>query len=605
MALMCSDKDFLATRIGYKLALQGPCVTVQSACSTSLVALHTACQALLAQECDMALAGGACVKVPQAAGYLYREGGMLSRDGTCRPFDAEASGTVFGSGAGIVVLKRHLDALADGDDILAVIAGTAINNDGNRKASYTAPSVEGISEVVRQALEFADLPPHAVGYVECHGTGTALGDPIEVRALRAALGGDEASHPGCLLGSVKGHVGHLESAAGIAGFIKAVCCVREAWLPPTLHFRQANPLLGIQESFLEVVGAGRPWADARPRVAAVVSLGVGGTNAAALVRQATLPPPPPTGCRWHALPCSARSREALQAQLDAMRTLPCDAAPEWLADVSWTLSVGRQAHAWRAAWVVDGHSGQAVLIPPCEVRTGLATTPSTTLYLPSSAPARPCDEPLWASLAAALRSEIDRTAGAARANGAGAASLQDFVVRVATARWWHALGVTVSRKVADGPGSLAAAYLDGAWTLEQVLKTIADAAAGDCELLHVEPTGLHVADGTATPPRTLCPLPPQRRVESIADLRRIAPEAVWITLENADGTFAGPGEDEQQAPGRVGRVGAAARASVDARRGGVSGGALRRRTPAADIDPARRRPQQRPPLVVKPFRSLP
>src|SRR6185295_9178756 len=221
--------------------LKGPSVNVQTACSTSLVAVHLACQALLAGDCDMALAGGVAVRSPQNTGYLYEEGGILSPDGHCRAFDVRAQGTVTGNGIGIVVLKPLAQALADGDTLLAVIKGTAINNDGALKVGYTAPSVEGQAKVIAAALSAAGVPPETVTYVETHGTGTAMGDPIEVAALTEVFA-PRSPRPGfCALGSVKTNVGHLDTAAGIAGLIKTVQALRHRELPPSLHYQAPNP----------------------------------------------------------------------------------------------------------------------------------------------------------------------------------------------------------------------------------------------------------------------------------------------------------------------------------------------------------------------------
>ena len=232
-----NDKDVLATRVSYQLDLRGPSINVQTACSTSLVAIHLACQSLLNFECDMALAGGVTIEIPHGLGYIYREGEILSRDGRCRSFDASSSGTVFGSGLGIVVLRRLEDALADRDNIRAVILGSAINNDGARKVGYLAPSVEGQAEVIAEALEFAGVGADEISYVEAHGTGTVVGDPIEVRALTKAFRKTSARSAYCGIGSLKTNVGHLDAAAGVAGLMKTVLALEHAQLPASLHFK--------------------------------------------------------------------------------------------------------------------------------------------------------------------------------------------------------------------------------------------------------------------------------------------------------------------------------------------------------------------------------
>ncbi len=234
--LIGNDKDFLTTRVSYKLNLTGPSVNVQTACSTSLVAVHMACQSLLNNECDMALAGGVSLRIPQTMGYFYHEGGMVSPDGHCRPFDARAQGTTFGSGVGVVVLKRLVDAIADRDTIWAVIKGSAVNNDGSLKAGFTAPSVNKQAEVVKTALAMAEVHPETIGYIEAHGTATPLGDPIEIQALTQAFRTQTKRSGYCAIGSVKSNIGHLDVAAGVTGLIKVVLALKYGKIPPSLHF---------------------------------------------------------------------------------------------------------------------------------------------------------------------------------------------------------------------------------------------------------------------------------------------------------------------------------------------------------------------------------
>ncbi|HEX9857468.1 MAG TPA: polyketide synthase, partial [Paracoccaceae bacterium] len=240
-----NDKDFLATRVSHILDLKGPSINVQTACSTSLVALHYACQSLLNGECDMALAGGVTVELPHGRGYIYNEGEILSPDGHCHAFDHRAQGTVFGSGAGCVVLRRLQDAIRDGDHIWAVVKGSAVNNDGAAKAGYLAPSVDGQARAIAEAQAVAGVSADTVDYIECHGTGTRLGDPIEVAALTAAFRETTDETGFCRIGSVKTNIGHLDVAAGIAGLIKTVCALRHRQLPPTLHFTEPNPELRL------------------------------------------------------------------------------------------------------------------------------------------------------------------------------------------------------------------------------------------------------------------------------------------------------------------------------------------------------------------------
>jgi acyl transferase domain-containing protein len=315
--MMGNDKDFLPTRVSYKLDLRGPSVNVQTACSTSLVAVHLACQSLLAGECDMALAGGVSIITPQKAGYLYRPGMILSPDGHCRPFDARAQGIVGGNGAGVVVLRRLEDALAEGDTIRAVIKGSAINNDGARKAGFTAPSVDAQAAVINEALAVAGVTPGSISYVEAHGTATAIGDPIEVAALTKAFGagGGARRKQFCALGSVKSNFGHLNTAAGIAGFIKTVLALEHQRIPPSLHFERANPAIDFPGSPFHVNAKLAPWPTeaGQPRRAGVSSFGIGGTNAHVVLEEA---PPQAVPCAasrpWQLLVLSARDARALE-----------------------------------------------------------------------------------------------------------------------------------------------------------------------------------------------------------------------------------------------------------------------------------------------------
>ncbi len=341
---LANDKDFLATRVAYKLNLRGACLSVQTACSTSLVAIHLACQSLLSGESDMALAGGATISLPQMSGYFYQEGMILSADGHCRAFDAQASGTVGGSGAGIVVLKRLEDALADGDTIHAVVRGSAINNDGAHKIGYTAPSQEGQAKVIAEALALADVEPEAIGYIEAHGTGTRLGDPIEMAALRQVFGRDH--HP--IVGSVKTNIGHLDTAAGVAGFIKTVLALKHAQLPPTLHFQTPNP--EISEPF-PVRPALSAW-EQTERLAGVSSFGIGGTNAHVVLEAFESEPRLSSG-QAELLVMSAQSQSALSQVVERVDShlRGNDSLP--LQDVAFTLANGRRAFNWRTFAVTD------------------------------------------------------------------------------------------------------------------------------------------------------------------------------------------------------------------------------------------------------------
>ncbi|AKT38862.1 hybrid non-ribosomal peptide synthetase/type I polyketide synthase [Chondromyces crocatus] len=340
-----SDKDFLATRAAYKLNLTGPAITVQSACSTSLAAVHMACRSLIEDQCDMALAGGVAVSVPQRAGYMHQEGMILAPDGHCRAFDANASGTVPGSGLGVVVLKRLRDALADGDCIHAVIKGSAMNNDGAAKVGYTAPSVEGQARVIEEALEVAGVEPETIGYIEAHGTGTPLGDPIEIAALTRVFRTAPESPPSCAIGSVKTNIGHLDIAAGIAGLLKTVGMLERGQLPPTLHFQKPNPALQLDQSPFYVNAEPRTWDRVGgPRRCGVSSFGIGGTNVHVVLEEAPQPTvtTAPSERPAYLLPLSAREPQALrELAVRYQRHLEQhpDASP---ADIAFTAGAGRR-----------------------------------------------------------------------------------------------------------------------------------------------------------------------------------------------------------------------------------------------------------------------
>ncbi|WP_322763130.1 type I polyketide synthase [Frankia sp. Cr2] len=353
--MLASDKDFLATRVAYKLNLRGPAVSVNTACSTSLVAVHMACVSLLGGECDLALAGAAHIRVPHVEGYLFQEGMILSPDGRCRAFDASAQGTIVGSGVGVVVLKRLADALADGDWIHAVVKGTAINNDGGAKAGYTAPSVRGQAAVIVEAQALAGCGAETISYVEAHGTGTPLGDPIEIAALTQAFTPRPAAAGPCSIGSVKTNIGHLDAASGIAGLIKTALMLRYGRLVPSLHFDTPNPDIDFDSARFSVATTFRQWPQSgpAPRRAGVSSFGIGGTNAHVILEEA--PVREPVGVPaddWQLLVISAASPAALDEVADNLaRHLAIHRDALNLADVAFTLAVGRRAHAYRRALV--------------------------------------------------------------------------------------------------------------------------------------------------------------------------------------------------------------------------------------------------------------
>ena len=339
--MMANEKDFLATKVAYKLNLKGPAINVNTACSTSLVAVCMACQSLQSFQCDIALAGGVSVSFPQKRGLYFQEGGIVAPDGHCRAFDAHAQGTVSSDGLGIVVLKRLAEAMKDGDEIFAVIKGVGLNNDGSSKVSFTSPSVTGQAEVIALAQAQAGFDPSTISYIEAHGTGTPLGDPIEIEGLTQAFG-EVGKKNFCALGSVKSNIGHLDTAAGVAGLIKTTLALKNKKLPPSLHFTQPNPRIDFANSPFFVNTALKDWpADSTPRRAGVSSFGLGGTNAHVVLEEAPAPKPSGPARELQLLVLSARSSEALEAAT-ANLLAHLKTNPEInLADVAYTLQLGR------------------------------------------------------------------------------------------------------------------------------------------------------------------------------------------------------------------------------------------------------------------------
>ncbi len=343
--------DTLATRVAYKLDLRGPAFTVQSACSTSLLAVSQACQNLLTYSCDMALAGGVSITIPQRRGYMYQDGGMASPDGTCRPFDANAAGTVFASGAGVVLLKRQEDALRDGDHIYAVIRGYGINNDGSDKVGFVAPSAEGQAEAIAAALANAAVEPSTIGYVECHGTATPLGDPIEFNGLKRAFAQNPPTAASCALGSIKGNIGHMDAAAGVTGLIKAALVLGSAKIPPMANYKQPNPHIDLDHSPFYIPTAMIDWPQGQgPRRAGVSSFGVGGTNVHVVLEE-----PPRRRLqaeelgRRYILPLSARSKPALATMRAALGDHLAKNPKISVMQLAHTLQEGRREFSHRLA----------------------------------------------------------------------------------------------------------------------------------------------------------------------------------------------------------------------------------------------------------------
>ena len=351
--LVNNEVDSLAMRVSYKLNLKGPSVTVLSTCSSSLVATYHACQSLLHHQCDMALAGGISLALPQKRGYWHEEGGMNSRDGHCRPFDEQAGGTVFGNGAGIVVVKRLADAVKDRDHIYAVIKGITINNDGASKRGYASPSIDGQARVIAMALREAGVDPESISYVEAHGTATPIGDPVEVTALTQAFRVATDKRNFCGLGSVKSNVGHLDTASGVAALIKTALSLQHKLIPPTLHYKKPNPKLDIKNTPFYVVDKLIEWQSNKVRRAGLNSFGVGGTNAHAILEEA-----PSTECSSKSRPyqlllLSAKTETALEKVTANIARHLKENPHEELGDLAYTLQLGRRPFIHRSFLVSD------------------------------------------------------------------------------------------------------------------------------------------------------------------------------------------------------------------------------------------------------------
>ena len=494
--MTANEKDYAATRISHRLNLHGPSVSVHTACSTSLVATHLACQSLRLHECDVALAGGASVNVPVAAGYVYNEGGMLSADGHCRAFDAKATGTTFGDGAAVVVLKRLSDALTDGDVIHAVILGSAINNDGASKASFTAPSVEGQARVIGAALAAANVSPDSVGYVEGHGTATPIGDPIEVSALVKAYGRRSGGAPSCALGSIKSNFGHLTAAAGVAGLIKAALSVERNTIFPTLHFENLNPSIDLGGRFFVADKTAAFDSAMNPRRAAVSSMGVGGTNAHVVLEQ---PPPPRASSAsrpYQTFRLSARTPTALTSYAQTLEQEVANGGMTQVADLAYTLAVGRKALRYRASVVArDADELLAELrkgVRPVETKPqpvafvfpGQGTQyPHMAMGLYDTEPTfraamDQCAEAVSSHLPIPL---VELIRGAGRSSEEAASLLQEtryaqpalFAVEYSLAQLFMSLGFQPTACVGHSVGEFVAATLAGVFRLEDAIRLVA------------------------------------------------------------------------------------------------------------------------------------
>lgn len=497
--VIANEKDHLTTRLAYKLDLRGPAVTVQTACSTSLVAVHLACQALLNGEMDIALAGGVCISLPQAAGHVYTPSGIASEDGHIHAFDADARGTVAGNGAGIVVLKLLEHAVADRDQVRAVVRGSAINNDGAAKVGYTAPSAQGQAEVITMALEAAGVTADSISYVEAHGTGTELGDPIEVAALTEAFRQDTGSVSYCVLGTVKPNVGHLDAAAGITGLIKCVLALEHGLIPPNINYTRGNPHIDFASSPFHVTTQPREWAKGagEPRRCAVSSFGVGGTNAHVILEEAPDPlllPALAGESQPELIPLSAKSAWSLDAGAEALaRHLETAPSPD-LRDIAFTLQTGRTTMPYRRAVVASGRDEliRTLRSPSFAATPSPANAPHQVLMYPGQgaqyagmgsdlyrvygvfrSAVDECAELLGPCLGMDIRTLLfDRTRSKTLADTRNTQPAL-FVIEYALTRLLDSWGIRPGLAIGHSIGEYAAAHWAGAMSLEDALFLVA------------------------------------------------------------------------------------------------------------------------------------
>ena len=498
-----NDKDFLTTRVSYAMNLKGPSVNVQTACSTSLVAVHLAGQSLLNRECDMALAGGVTIELPHRQGYLALEGEILSPDGHCRAFDADAGGTVFGSGVGLVVLRRLEDALAAGDTIHAIIRGSAVNNDGAGKVNYLAPSVDGQTAAITEAIAIANVDAETISYIETHGTGTRIGDPIEVAALSQAFRAFTDRMGYCGLGSVKTNIGHLDTAAGVAGLIKTVLALKHKQIPPSLHYKSPNPLIDFDRSAFYVNAGLKEWSSHGPRRAGVNSLGVGGTNAFVVLEEPQARKSTTSLRPFHLLTLSARSAAALEAMSKNLAAFLQTNPQPHLADVAFTLQVGRREFDVRRTVVcdsVDDAVEQLMLTPKrgdtLKNRRSSEGAPSVVFMFPGGGAQYPGmgeelyrNEPVFrenidhclqqlepivrAKLKTLMYPAEDELGAAHDALLRPSMALPAlFITEYALAKWWMSHGVRPDAMIGHSMGEYTAACLSGVITLRDALAIV-------------------------------------------------------------------------------------------------------------------------------------
>jgi len=545
--MLDNEKDFITSRAAHKLNLTGPAISIHTACSTSLVAICQAVDSLRSGQCDMALAGGVSITCPPRSGYVYQEGAMLSPDGRTRTFDTAAQGTVFSDGAAVVLLKRLSDARADGNPVIALIRGGAVNNDGGDKASFTAPSSAGQAAVIAMALDNAGVDARSIGYVETHGTATPVGDPIEVEGLRRAFAGSGCDLGSCRIGSLKSNVGHLVIAAGAASAIKTALALQQRRIPASIHFESANADLDLVHSPFTVQAQTSDWPVANlPRRAGVSSFGVGGTNAHAIMEEAPPMPVSDVAVGPQLLLLSARTPAALAAAAERLAA-HLEAYPDLnLADVAWTLAVGRKAFAHRMSVVADDNAQAMAQLQSAEAAAAIARSrPAHAREVVFMFPGQGAQyagmgKALYAA-EPAFREALDACFAAVQGElsvdlreclfGDDADALlptaimqpATFAIEYALARWWMSLGVQPAAMIGHSVGEFVAATLAGVFSLPDAIRLVARRGA----LMQAQPAGAMLS----------------LRMSADAVLARL-PAGVSLAAENAPGAcvVAGPAE---------------------------------------------------------------
>jgi amino acid adenylation domain-containing protein len=512
--MLANEKDYVATRVAHRLNLTGPALSIHTACSTSLVAIAQAWYALMSWQCDLALAGGINIAVPQESGYLPVEGAMESEDGHCRPFDAAANGTLFSSGGAVVVLKRVAEAVADGDTIYAVIRGVGVNNDGSDKASFSAPSVRGQAAVIRQALGSAGVDAASIGYVEAHGTATSLGDPIEITALTRAFRQDTPINQACWIGSVKGNLGHLIAASGVTGLIKAALALHHGKIPATLHYRAPNPEIDFAASPFKVADRMIDWPRGdQPRRAGVSSFGVGGTNAHVILEEAPSPAISASGRRVSLLLLSARDEPALQRRAADLAVALAGHSAGDLPDIGYTLALGRKPLPKRTFVVAGDIADARTRLANISARTAETTPPPLVFLFPGQgsqhadmARSLVNGEPVFrdaferccalasAHLGRDLRALILPAAGAEKDADAALAETRYtqpalFSVEYALAELWESWGLVPAAMIGHSIGEYVAACRAGVFSLEDAVALVVARGAA----MFAQPSGAMLA----------------------------------------------------------------------------------------------------------------